>query len=120
MIPNDRPRAHLRSAPIAALVALLLLPACSSTGGTQAGLSDSGSSAGEGDEAHKIAMAELALDQARLESEQEQAKAELELVTAERKLAQAKMELQVFKKSKELGALAQVHAENGHVIDQVG
>jgi len=26
--------------------------------------------------------------------------------------------LEVFKKSKELGALAQVHAENGHVIDQ--
>lgn len=27
--------------------------------------------------------------------------------------------LEVFKKTKELGALAQVHAENGHVIDQV-
>lgn len=27
--------------------------------------------------------------------------------------------LEVFKKTKELSAIAQVHAENGHVIDQV-
>lgn len=27
---------------------------------------------------------------------------------------------EVFKKTKELGAVAQVHAENGHVIDEVG
>ena len=104
--PAHRSRPSLRPALGAALLPLLFA-ACSSTGEVpESGpeLPDSGSpaadEAGAEDKAHKIEMAQLELDQARLGSEQGLAKAELELMLAEKKLKEDKESLQVFKKSR--------------------